>query len=93
MVAEEAIGNVMILAERGLDPFLAQKIRERVTGYPCDATLRNARGTAADVRSILQLLMLDAPAGALLVLHCHGPGAHEAYSALAEVVEQIDGGP
>jgi phosphotransferase system HPr (HPr) family protein len=86
MVAEEAIGNVMISAERGLDHLLARRIRELVTAYRCEATLRNRRGTAADTRSILQLLMLDAPSGETLVLHCYGPGAHAAYSTLLDVL-------
>ena len=90
VVAEEAIGNVVINAERGLDPLLARRIRERVVAYSCAVMLHN-ESASADARSILQLLMLAAPAGEVLVLHCHGPGAFAAYAAVAELTGHVGG--
>jgi phosphotransferase system HPr (HPr) family protein len=87
LLAEEAIGNVTITVERGLDPFVARQIRDRLALFACEAKLRNRRGTSADARSMLQLLMLGAPVGENLVLHCYGPGALAAYSMVAHVLE------
>jgi phosphotransferase system HPr (HPr) family protein len=91
IVAEEAIGNVIITAARGLDPSLARQIRDRVLAFGCEATLRNRRGAIASARSILQLLMLGAPLGERLVLHCHGPGAQAAYTMLAHMLQPRGG--
>jgi phosphotransferase system HPr (HPr) family protein len=91
VVAEEAIGNVVIKAERGLDPLLARRIRERVVAFSCAVMLHNESGGSADARSILQMLMLAAPAGEPLVLHCYGPGAHTAYAVVAELTETLGG--
>ncbi len=91
IVADEATGNVMIKAERGLDPFLARRIRDRVMSFDCTATIHNGHGVFADACSVLQLLLLGAPEGELVVLRCVGPQAHQAYATLACVLEARGG--
>lgn len=90
---DEAVGDVTVRSERGLNPLLARQIRNRVLPFTSAATIHNGRGVTADARNLLELLLLGAQEGDRLVVRCVGPDARAAHEAIVGVLQARGGAP
>jgi phosphocarrier protein len=77
---------VEIVNERGLHARASAKFVKLAASF--DAEVRVSKDdNSVDARSIMGLMMLAAGPGSDIVIAAEGPEAHEAVSALAELVE------
>lgn len=83
--------DVVVVSSKGLHARAAAKVVQLAQRFPCSLELVGPLG-AADAKSILGLLMLEAVPGTRLRLRAEGPGAEEAAQALVRLFAEGFGG-
>lgn len=81
-----ATGTVTLGVAPGIHARLARELAEVAGRFQSTATLHDQQGRGADVRSLLQVLLLEARHGDALMLRCAGTDADEAFAAIAAVL-------
>lgn len=79
-------GDIVVTLERGLSSGPARRISQVAHEYSCTVTLQSPRGTVANARNMLELLMLGIARGEPVAIRCVGVDARPAFDALGQLL-------
>lgn len=86
--SSESTGPLTVRVQCGLHARTARRLSETARSFQSAAFLHDGRGHRADVRNLLELLLLGVRHGEPVTLRCMGTDADDAFAALAAVLTQ-----